>query len=167
MVYVFILFCWDCLGIVVVVVGLLWEGGGNILEVQQFDDFFQNCFFMCVMFEIVEVVVGDLQVCFFCYVVEYVMDLKLCVQLVCKWVILMVFKFDYCLGDFFYWQWIGEFEMDVVGIILNYFFEILWIVVLGDVLFYYLLVILVIKVEQEVKVKVIIVEFGVDLVVFV
>jgi len=80
-------------------------------------------------------------------------------------VILMVSKFDHCLGDLLYRTRIGELPMDVVAIIGNHPKEALSISLMGDVPYHYLPITRDTKPQQEAEVKRIVTETGAELVV--
>ena len=80
-------------------------------------------------------------------------------------VLLMVSKFDHCLGDLLYRWRIGELDMDVVGIICNHPREALTISLIGNIPFHHLPVTKDTKAEQEAQIKAIVEETGADLIV--
>jgi formyltetrahydrofolate deformylase len=80
-------------------------------------------------------------------------------------VLMMVSKFDHCLGDLLYRYRIGELPMDVVGIISNHPREVLQISMIGDIPFHHLPVTKDTKARQEAEVKRIIEASGAELVV--
>jgi formyltetrahydrofolate deformylase len=80
-------------------------------------------------------------------------------------VLLMVSKFDHCLGDLLYRYRIGELPMDVAGIVSNHPREALNLTLLGDIPYHYLPVANGAKAEQEARVKAIVEETGAELVV--
>jgi formyltetrahydrofolate deformylase len=82
-----------------------------------------------------------------------------------KRVLLMVSKFDHCLGDLLYRLRIGELEMDVVGIISNHPREALAVSMIGDLPFHHLPVSKENKPAQEARIKAIVEETKADLVV--
>ena len=80
-------------------------------------------------------------------------------------VVLMVSKFDHCLGDLLYRNRIGELNMDVVAIIGNHPKEALNITLIGDTPYHYLPVTKDTKPQQEAQIKQIVTETGAELVV--
>ncbi|OJY66886.1 MAG: formyltetrahydrofolate deformylase [Sphingobium sp. 66-54] len=80
-------------------------------------------------------------------------------------VVLMVSKFDHCLGDLLYRNRIGELNMDVVAIIGNHPKEALNITLIGDTPYHYLPVTKETKPQQEAQIKQIVTETGAELVV--
>jgi formyltetrahydrofolate deformylase len=80
-------------------------------------------------------------------------------------VLLMVSKFDHCLGDLLYRYRIGELPMEVVAIVSNHPKEALNLTLLGDIPYHYLPVARDAKAEQEARVKALVVGTGAELVV--
>jgi formyltetrahydrofolate deformylase len=80
-------------------------------------------------------------------------------------VMLMVSKFDHCLGDLLYRHRIGELPMEVAGIICNHPREALKISLIGDVPFHYLPITKDTKPEQEAQIKELVTASGAELVV--
>jgi len=80
-------------------------------------------------------------------------------------VVLMVSKFDHCLGDLLYRNRIGELNMDVVAIIGNHPKEALNITLIGDTPYHYLPVTKETKPQQEAQIKQIVTQTGAELVV--
>jgi formyltetrahydrofolate deformylase len=80
-------------------------------------------------------------------------------------VLLLVSKFDHCLGDLLYRVRIGELNMDPVGIICNHPREALQISMIGDIPFHHLPVTRETKPQQEAEIKRIATESGAELVV--
>jgi formyltetrahydrofolate deformylase len=80
-------------------------------------------------------------------------------------VLLMVSKFDHCLGDLLYRHRIGELPMEVVGIICNHPQTALTVSDIGDIPFHHLPVTPQTKPQQEAAIKAIVTQSGADLVV--
>ena len=80
-------------------------------------------------------------------------------------VVLMVSKFDHCLGDLLYRNRIGELNMDVVAIIGNHPKEALSISLLGDVPYYHFPITKDTKPQQEAQIKQVVTDTGAELVV--
>ena len=80
-------------------------------------------------------------------------------------VLLMVSKFDHCLGDLLYRHRIGELDMDVVGIISNHPQSALNVTMVGDIPFHHLPVTKDTKAAQEAQIKQIVNDTGADLIV--
>ncbi|MFN4135412.1 MAG: formyltetrahydrofolate deformylase [Novosphingobium sp.] len=157
--------CEDQPGIVARVTGNLFEAGGNIEEAQQFDDALSGRFFMRVVFDPGEASVEDFRASFAPVASQYGMEWKIRDTAVKRKVILMVSKFDHCLGDLLYRTRIGELPMDVVAIIGNHPKEALSISLMGDVPYHYLPITKDTKPQQEAEVKRIVTETGAELVV--
>jgi formyltetrahydrofolate deformylase len=82
-----------------------------------------------------------------------------------KKVLLLVSKFDHCLGDLLYRQRIGELPMDIVGIICNHPREALSLSIIEGIPFHHLPVTRDTKAKQEAQIKQIVDETGADLIV--
>jgi formyltetrahydrofolate deformylase len=80
-------------------------------------------------------------------------------------VLLLVSKFDHCLGDLLYRYRIGELAMDVVGIVSNHPQRALHISMIGDIPFHHLPVTQQTKAAQEAQIKQIVTNTGADLIV--
>ncbi len=157
--------CEDKPGIVARVTGNLFEAGGNISEAQQFDDSLSGNFFMRVVFDPGERTVEDFRAAFAPVAQQYAMQWNLRDTTVKRKVILMVSKFDHCLGDLLYRTRIGELPMDVVAILGNHPKEALSISLMGDIPYYHLPITKDTKPQQEAEVKRIVTETGAELVV--
>jgi formyltetrahydrofolate deformylase len=164
--HVLTLSCADRPGLVASVARQLADHGGNILDSQQFNDKATDLFFMRVVFELAA---GSdpraLRAAFDPFVDESGSVLSIRPVSARRKVILMVSKFDHCLGDLLYRHRIGELPMDVVGIICNHPQDALKISLVGDVPFHYLPVTKDTKAAQEAQIKAIITATGADLVV--
>ena len=79
--------------------------------------------------------------------------------------LLLVSKFDHCLGDLLYRHRIGELDMDVVGIVSNHPRESLSISLIGDIPFHHLPVTRDTKPQQEAQIKALVESTGAELVV--
>ncbi|MFM7029118.1 MAG: formyltetrahydrofolate deformylase [Chakrabartia sp.] len=158
--------CPDRPGLVAGVARLLADNGGNIMESQQFNDQESDRFFMRVVFEIAEGSDADgLRTAFSSYAAERAMDWQIRSAGDVRKVLLMVSKFDHCLGDLLYRQRIGELPMEVVGIICNHPREALKISLIGDIPFHYLPITKDTKPQQEAQIKEIVTATGAELVV--
>jgi formyltetrahydrofolate deformylase len=80
-------------------------------------------------------------------------------------VLLLVSKFDHCLGDLLYRYRIGELDMDVVGIVSNHPQRALHVTMIGNIPFHHLPVTKETKAGQEAEIKRIVTETGADLIV--
>ncbi|MEP6785301.1 MAG: formyltetrahydrofolate deformylase [Sphingomonadales bacterium] len=159
--------CDDRPGLVVVVAGFLAARGGNILDAQQFDDRQTNRFFMRVVFELIDpaVTVDSLREAFAPVAAEHGMAWRLRAAAERQRVLLLVSKFDHCLGDLLYRVRIGELAMDVVGIVSNHPSRALNISMIGDIPYHHLPVTAATKPAQEAQIKGIVEQTGADLIV--
>ncbi|MBK8630496.1 MAG: formyltetrahydrofolate deformylase [Sphingomonadales bacterium] len=158
--------CPDRPGLVAGVARLLADNGGNILDSEQFNDTETKRFFMRVVFELAEGATLDgVRALFAPYAEAQDMEWTLRSADERRKVMLMVSKFDHCLGDLLYRHRIGEMPMDVVGIICNHPREALKISLIGDIPFHYLPITKDTKPQQEAQIKALITESGAELVV--
>jgi formyltetrahydrofolate deformylase len=165
--YVLTLSCIDRPGLVARVSGELFRVGGNILEAQQFDDQESGRFFMRIVFTLPDA--GEVLPSIKALLETAEPDLDIVWQLRPTQdrprVLLLVSKFDHCLGDLLYRYRIGELGMDVVGIISNHPRDALNITMIGDLPFHYLPVTPETKAAQEAQIKAIIEDSGAELIV--
>ena len=157
--------CVDKPGIVARVTGNLYEAGANILEAQQFDDTESGRFFMRVVLDPGSGNGETLRSAFAPVAEQFGMEWTLRDSAHKRRTVLMVSKFDHCLGDLLYRTRIGELPMDVVAIIGNHPKEALNITLLGDVPYHHLPITKDTKPQQEAQVKAIVTETGAELVV--
>ena len=162
--YILTLSCEDRPGLVAAVAGLLFESGGNILEAQQFDDVETGRFFMRLVFAL-DGDSGELRGRFAAAAERYGMEWRLRPRDERRKVMLLVSKFDHCLGDLLYRARIGEMAMDVVGIISNHPQSVLKVSMIGDIPFHHLPVTRETKATQEARIKELITASGAELVV--
>ncbi|MBV9882271.1 MAG: formyltetrahydrofolate deformylase, partial [Sphingomonadaceae bacterium] len=156
--------CEDRPGLVASVATILFENGGNILEAQQFDDVETGRFFMRVVFDLD----GDtdrLRARFAEAAARHGMDWRLRPRDERKKVMLLVSKFDHCLGDLLYRMRIGEMAMDVVAIVSNHPRDALNVSMIGDIPFHHLPVTKETKAAQEAEIKCLVEATGAELVV--
>jgi formyltetrahydrofolate deformylase len=158
--------CEDRPGLVANVTRILADNGGNIHESQQFNDTESHKFFMRVVFELAE---GSdpqlLRSAFEAFAGENRLNWTLRDASYRRKVMLLVSKFDHCLGDLLYRHRIGELPMDVVGIISNHPREAMQISLIGDAPFHYLPVTKDTKPQQEAQIKELVTQSGAELVV--
>lgn len=158
--------CDDRPGLVASVTRILADNHGNIDESQQFNDVAAGRFFMRVVFSLPSAgEIGALRNAFAGFAEANGLTWTLRAAGERRKVMLMVSKFDHCLGDLLYRQRIGELPMDVVGIICNHPREALKITLIEDLPFHYLPVTRETKAEQEARVKQLVTESGAELVV--
>ena len=154
-------------GIVARVSTLLYEGGFNILDAQQFDDTETGNFFMRVEFNgasgaaDVEAMRGK----FAAVAKEFAMTWTMRGEGERKKVALLVSRFDHCLVDLLYRWRSGELPMDVVAILANYPRETYEHLDIADIPFHYLPVTKQTKMEQETKLWETVRDSGADVIV--
>lgn len=164
-IYVLTLSCVDRPGIVAAMVGLLAANGGNILESQQFDDLESGRFFMRVVFDMPGQDTESMRALIAPVVSDFGMDARLRQQGTPMKVMLLVSKFDHCLGDLLYRVRIGELAMEVVGIICNHPRDVLKVSIIDDIPFHYLPITKDTKAAQEAEIKRLVTNSGAELVV--
>ena len=164
--HILTLSCPDKPGLVAGVARLLADHGGNIRDSQQFNDTESNRFFMRIAFDLPdETAEATLLGAFAPFAAQQQMDWQVRPTAKRRKVMLMVSKFDHCLGDLLYRQRIGELAMDIVGIICNHPKEALSISLIGDIPFHHLPVTKDTKPQQEAAIKQLVTETGAELVV--
>jgi formyltetrahydrofolate deformylase len=150
--HILTLSCADQPGIVARIAGLLFENGANIHEAQQFGDPETKRFFMRVVFDHADGL-GILKEKFGVIAQTFAMDWTLRSQQQKKRVLMLVSKFDHCLGDLLYRYRIGELSMDVVGIVSNHPKEALNLTTLGQIPYYHFPIVHGAKADQEAQIK--------------
>ena len=159
--------CADRPGLVATVAAFLTFHGGNILEAQQYDDRDSGLFFMRVVAELTDPSNGidELNAAFRPVANEHGMDWTLRDAAERRRVLLLVSKFDHCLGDLLYRHRIGELPMDVVGIVSNHPMASLNTTMIGDIPYHHLPVTRDTKAQQEAQIKRIVEDTGAELIV--
>ena len=158
--------CPDKPGLVAGVARTLADQGGNILDAEQYNDTESQRFFMRVVFEIAgEAGRGRFEAAFAPFAAEHAMDWALRMTTDRRKILLLVSKFDHCLGDLLYRHRIGELAMDVVGIVCNHPQEALKVSLIGDIPFHHLPVTAETKPAQEAQIKALVDQSGAELVV--
>jgi formyltetrahydrofolate deformylase len=165
--HILTLSCEDRPGLVADVATFLAQNGCNIRDSQQFNDILTNKFFMRVQYEIIDpdMTLATLQSRFAPLAETRRMDWKMRDGEARERVLLMVSKFDHCLGDLLYRVRIGELKMDVVGIVSNHPREALNLTLIGDIPYHHLPVTKETKASQEAQIKALVDESGATLVV--
>ncbi len=165
--YVLSLSCQDRQGLVAAVTTLLARLGANILESQQYNDQASARFFMRIGFDCPEAACDlvSLRSGFAPLAQQYEMDWQIRDSSVNQKVLLLVSKFDHCLGDLLYRKRIGELKMDVVGIVSNHPKEALNLTLFGDVPYHHFPVTKDTKPQQEALIKDVVTSSGAELVV--
>jgi len=165
-VYTLTLQCADRRGLVADVAAFLTSRDANIIDAQQYHDPSNGRFFMRVEFEAGASESTDtLRVAFEPIATKDEMDWKLRAHSDKTKVLLMVSKFDHCLGDLLYRWRLGEINMDIVGIASNHPQDVLTTSLIGEVPYHHLPITKETKPQQEAQVKAIIEETGAELVV--
>ena len=163
--HVLTLSCTDRPGLVATISGQLFEGGGNILEAQQFDDVETGRFFMRILFDCPADAYAAIQERIAETAARFEMDWKLRARDQRTRVLLLVSRMDHCLGDLLYRTRIGELPMDVVGIVSNHPRETLNVSLIGNIPFHHLPITGETKPQQEAQIKALVDETGAELVV--
>ena len=162
--YILTLSCADRPGLVAAVAGVLAGCDGNILDAQQYNDIPSARFFMRVVFSLA----GSADGCrtqFAALATEHAMEWTLRARSERRRVLLLVSKFDHCLGDLLYRHRIGELNMDVVGIVSNHPQSALKLSVIGGIPYHHLPVTGDTKPQQEAAIKAVVEETGAELIV--
>jgi formyltetrahydrofolate deformylase len=151
-------------GIVAAVATALAESGGDITEARQFDDPQSGRFFMRMAFRALD---GDAAFRARMDGIGSAFGMRWALAPAGRRVpvLLMVSKFDHCLGDLLYRTRIGELPMDPVAVIGNHPAHALNLTVGQDVPYHHLPVTRDTKPEQEARVRALIEETGAELVV--
>ena len=158
--------CDDRPGLVAAVAGCLAAQGGNIVEAAQYNDRESDRFFMRVEFDIPsERHLIDLCDSFGTVARPAAMQWKIRRNARLPKVLLLVSKFDHCLGDLLYRNRIGELDMEIVGIIGNHPANALSVAVPADIPYHHLPVTPETKPAQEARIKALVRESGAELVV--
>jgi formyltetrahydrofolate deformylase len=165
--HILTLFCDDQPGLVAGVTGFLARHRCNILESQQFNDIEDGQFFMRIVFDLLADApeTNVLKADFAVIAAEHAMTWSIRAASEKRRVLLLVSKFDHCLGDLLYRVRIGELNMDVVGIVCNHPRDVLQVSMIGDIPFHHLPVTPQTKPAQETSIKKIVDESGAELVV--
>jgi len=164
--HVLTLACEDRPGLVAEVGAFLLNNHCNIRSSHQFDDAETGFFFMRVLYEVLgEATVESLREDFAPIAERNRMQWKMRDARHRTRVMLLVSKFDHCLGDLLYRHRIGELAMDVVGIISNHARDALNLSLIGDIPYHHLPIAKDTKPEQEARIKALVTETGAELVV--
>ena len=157
--------CEDKPGITARVTGLIAENGGNIQEAQQFNDRLKGRYFMRVAFDLPGKTAAEFRAAFAPVAADYDMTWQLRDCAIPRKIVLMVSKFDHCLGDLLYRHRIGELNFEPVAIISNHPREALSISLIGDIPYHHFPITKETKPQQEALVKQVVNETGAELVV--
>ena len=145
--------CQDRPGIVAAVAAALRDGGGNIRDAQQFEDIDSGRFFMRVGFDVQAGGIGRISTLLDAPIRTFGMELALRAATDRKRVLILVSKFDHCLGDLLYRARVGELPMDVVGIVSNHPRDALNVSMVGAIPFHHLPVTPATRSAQEQAIK--------------
>jgi len=165
--YILTLSCADQPGLVAAVANFLAANGCNINESQQFNDTEDGDFFMRVMFERLAVApdINELKGAFSKVADQHAMRWAIRAKGEKRKVLLLVSKFDHCLGDLLYRWRIGELSMQPVAVASNHPRDVFRVSMMSDVECHYFPVTKDKKPEQEAKIKSLVNESGAELVV--
>ncbi|APH71393.1 formyltetrahydrofolate deformylase [Aquibium oceanicum] len=165
--FVLTAYCANRPGIVAAVSKVIFEAGGNIADLQQFDDPDSGQFFSRVVFGAADAPLTEGQVRGLLSPImeRFGMTWSLRAQNARRRVLLMASRFDHCLADLLYRWRMGELNMEVAGIVSNYPRETYPNLSFGDIPFHHLPVTKATKAEQEEKLSRLIADEKVDLVV--
>lgn len=151
-------------GIVAEVADKLAKQGANITEAQQFDDPETGLFFMRVAFDS-QASEQALLDAFGPVGTEFGMEWKIQPADRRKKVLILVSKFDHCMGDLLYRVRVGELNMEPVGIVSNHPREALVLSTDNGIPYHHLPITKETKAEQEAQIKALIEETGAELIV--
>ncbi len=146
--YVLALSCPNQPGIVAVVSTYLFEHNCNILDAQQYDDTESTIFFCRIVFDRVEDF-ENLRAGFAPIAERFTLNWRMHPRDEKKRVMILVSRFDHCLGDLLYRWRIGELNMDLSAIVSNHPRETYAHHDFDDVPFHHLPVTRETKMEQE------------------
>ena len=164
--FILTLTCADRPGIVAKVATFLAAQDCNIRSSHQFDDDRTGLFFMRVDFESLgTATVETLEAAFGAVADAFGMAWKIRAPGHRTRVMLLVSKFDHCLGDLLYRHRIGELPMDVVGIVSNHPREALSLSLVGDIPYHHLPITRDTKPQQEAQIKALVERSGAELIV--
>lgn len=162
--YILTLRCNNRSGIVAAVAARLASHGGDITEAHQFDDAETGLFFMRVAFrleagpDVVRTALAE-------EVQRFGLEITLRPAGQKRKVLLLVSKFDHCLGDLLYRARIGELPLEPVAIVGNHPREALNLTLIGAIPYHHLPVTRENKFQQEAAIRHLVEETGAELVV--
>jgi formyltetrahydrofolate deformylase len=156
--------CKDRPGIVAAVATALAEHGGNITEAQQFDDSETGSFFMRVAFGM-NLPVDNLFTALAEPADRFAFDWTCRPADSRRKVLILVSRFDHCMGDLLYRSRIGELNMDPVAIVSNHPAEALNLTLHHGIPYHHLPVTRDTKPQQEAGIRKVIEDTGAELIV--
>ena len=151
-------------GIVAAVATELTKCNGDITEAQQFDDPQTGTFFMRIAFAMAGTIDAFMDG-FSKHVGKFGFEWTLRPADQKRKVLILVSKFDHCLGDLLYRMRIDEINMECVGIVSNHSSESLHLTLQEEIPYHHLPVTRETKPQQEAQIKAIIEDTGAELVV--
>ncbi len=165
--YILTLACVDQPGLVAAVSSFLANNRCNINESQQFNDTEDGEFFMRVVFERLAGAPepDELKSLFAKMAEPKAMRWALRAKDEKRKVLLLVSKFDHCLGDLLYRWRIGELPMEPVAVVSNHPKDVFRVSMMADVDFHYLPITKETKPQQEAQIKALVNESGAELVI--
>ncbi|HEX2547658.1 MAG TPA: formyltetrahydrofolate deformylase [Ramlibacter sp.] len=163
--YLLTLSCPDRRGIVAAVSSCLAAHDANIIDAQQFGDADTGQFFLRLHYEALAAKDEALQDALGALAQGLQMRIRVRPCDRKHRVLLLVSKFDHCLGDLLYRNRIGELNMEVVGIVSNHPREALNVSLLGNLPFHHLPVTPQTKPAQEARIRAIVEDTRADLVI--
>lgn len=163
--YVLTLSCEDRPGLTAAVSGALASVGCNLNEAQQFNDPESGQYFQRIRFSPGPAGIGAAKDALEPIVGKFAMKSALRDLSVPRKVVLMVSKFDHCLGDLLYRNRIGELNMDVTAVVGNHPKDALNISLLGDTPYHHFPITKDSKPQQEAQIKAVVEQTGAELVV--
>lgn len=150
--FILTLSCPDRPKLVASIAALLASGGGNILDANQFVDRAAHRFFVRIVFETAESQADmTARIGVFADGESATWQVRPTSKKIKT--LLLVSKFDHCLGDLLYRVRIGELNMEPVGVVSNHPRESLNISLLGDIPFHHLPISKANKPAQEQQIK--------------
>lgn len=162
--YILTLRCINRRGIVAAIATRIARHGGDITEANQFDDPETGMFFMRVVFSMDEPE-QDFRAAITKEEKFFGLDLALRPAGQKRKVLLLVSRFDHCLGDLLYRMRIGELNMEVFGIVGNHPREALNLTLMEGIPYHHLPITRDTKPQQEAQIRALIEQSGVELVV--
>ena len=162
--YILTLHCEDQPGIVAAIASRIVGFDGNINEAQQFDDHETGRFFMRVAFS-TNALIEKLEADFSEDIKRFGISHSLQIAGRKPRVLILVSKFDHCLGDLLYRVRTSELNMACVGIVSNHPSEILSLTANPDIPYHHFPIDKASKPAQEARIKQVIEETGAELII--
>ena len=158
--------CKDRPGIVSAVTTFLFQVGLNIAESQQFEDSNKGRFFARILCTSNgRISLDDLRAGFAAIAANFEMDWSIRSRSQPQRVLILASKFDHCLADLLYRWRSGELQFDPVGIVSNHPRETYDRLNLGDIPFHHFPITKATKAEQEARIRQLVEDERVDLVI--